>query len=276
MSGPGRIERRFAALKAEGRGALVTFVTAGYPDHETSRLLLAGLPGAGADIVELGMPFSDPMADGPSIQKASLRALAAGASLKRTLELARAFRDSDADTPLVLMGYFNPIYSYGAEGFVRNAAAAGVDGMIVVDLPPEEDDELRPAAEAAGLSFVRLATPTSDAGRLPTILRSASGFIYYVSILGITGTRSAGEDTVRDAVARLRAGTDLPLVVGFGIKTPEQAGAISRIADGAVIGSAIVDRITVGLDANGRPNASMVPDVLGFVSELADGVRGRG
>jgi tryptophan synthase alpha chain len=276
VSGAGRIGRRFAALKAEGRGALVTFVTAGDPDHETSRALLLGLPGAGADIVELGMPFSDPMADGPAIQKASLRALAAGASLARTLELARAFRDKDPDTPLVLMGYFNPIYSYGTDAFVRDAAAAGVDGMIVVDLPPEEDEELRPVAEAAGLSFVRLATPTSDGERLPTILNSASGFIYYVSILGITGTRSAGEDSVRDAVARLRAGTDLPLVVGFGIKTPEQAGAVSRIADGSVIGSAIVDRITAGLDDQGRPAASMVEDVLGFVRELADGVRGQG
>ena len=273
MSGGSRIERRFAALKAEGRGALVAFITAGDPDHETSRALLEGLPGAGADLVELGMPFSDPMADGPSIQRASLRALAAGASLKTTLELARAFRDRDPDTPLVLMGYFNPIYSYGTEGFVRDAAAAGVDGLIVVDLPPEEDEELRPGAEAAGIAFVRLATPTSDAARLPTILEAASGFIYYVSILGITGTRSAGEDTVREAVARLRAQTDLPLVVGFGIKTPEQAAAISRIADGAVIGSAIVDRIGAGLNGMGRPGSELVDDVLGFVGELARGVR---
>ncbi|MBT5414076.1 MAG: tryptophan synthase subunit alpha [Rhodospirillaceae bacterium] len=276
MSASSRIERRFAALKAQDRGALVTFVTAGDPDHETSRALLEGLPGAGADIVELGMPFSDPMADGPSIQKASLRALASGASLKRTLELARAFRDKDPDTPLILMGYFNPIYIYGTEAFVRDAAAAGVDGMIVVDLPPEEDEELRPAAESAGMAFVRLATPTSDEARLPAILGAASGFIYYVSILGITGTRSAGEDTVRAAVAHLRAQTDLPLVVGFGIKTPKQAGAISRIADGAVIGSAIVDRIGGGLDSNGRPGATLVNDVLGFVSELANGVRGQG
>jgi len=270
----GRIERRFDALRAEGRAGLVTFVTAGDPDAETSARILAGLPAAGADVVELGMPFTDPMADGPSIQAAGLRALRAGQTMARTLEMVRAFRERDADTPLVLMGYYNPVHSYGTERICADAAAAGVDGLIVVDLPPEEDAELRGPADAAGLRVVRLATPTTDDARLPAVLKGASGFVYHVSIAGITGAASADEAAVAAAVARLKRATDLPVAVGFGIKTPGAAAAIARVADAAVVGSAIVDRIGAGLDPDGRARPGLAEEVLAFVRALAEGVRG--
>jgi tryptophan synthase alpha chain len=269
-----RIARRFAALRAAGRGGLVAFVTAGDPDADTSRALLAGLPAAGADLIELGMPFTDPMADGPAIQASSLRALKAGASLRRTLALVRGFRAGDADTPIVLMGYYNPIYRYGVDAFLADAKAAGVDGLIVVDLPPEEDDELCLPALAAGVNFIRLATPTTDDRRLPTVLRNSSGFVYYVSIAGITGTRSAADADIRLAVARLKRHTDLPIAVGFGIRTPQQAAAVAAIADAAVVGSALVARVAARLDDAGRPRPGLVEDVLGLVRQLADGVRG--
>ncbi|HYD98851.1 MAG TPA: tryptophan synthase subunit alpha [Alphaproteobacteria bacterium] len=269
-----RISRRFAALKAEGRAGFVTFVTAGDPDPAASLAILKGLPGAGADVIELGMPFTDPMADGPAIQAANLRALANGASLARTLEMVRAFRADDDATPLVLMGYYNPIHHYGVDRFLADAVTAGVDGLIVVDLPPEEDRELCLPALAAGLNFIRLTTPTTDDKRLPTVLRNTSGFVYYVSITGITGAASADESKVAEAVARLKRHTDLPVAVGFGIKTPQGAAAIARVADAAVVGSAIIGRIEAGLDAEGRARPGMVDEVLGFVRSLADGVRG--
>lgn len=269
----GRIAARFAALRAEGRGGLVTFVTAGDPDLETGCEILQGLAGAGADVIELGMPFSDPMADGPAIQAASLRALRAGQTLAGTLDLVRRFRGQDGDTPLVLMGYYNPIYQYGVDRFVRDAAAAGVDGLIVVDLPPEESDELLPQARGVGIDFIRLATPTSNDARLPVVLRNSGGFVYYVSVLGITGTASASDDQIAAAVARLRRHTDLPIAVGFGIKTPAAAAAVARQADAAVVGSAIVDRIQAGLDGDGKPVAGLTQSVLDFVRSLADGVR---
>lgn len=277
MSGTGgasRLERRFAELKRAGRGGLVTFVTAGDPDPEVSFELVRGLPGAGADIIELGMPFSDPMADGPAVQAASLRALKAGMTLAKTLAMARRFRAEDADTPLVLMGYYNPIYSYGVGRFLEDACAAGVDGLIIVDLPPEEDDELCQPALAAGLHWIRLATPTTDDRRLPKVLSNTSGFIYYVSIMGITGTRSATAEAVREAVARLQRHTELPVAVGFGIKTPEQAAEVAAVADAAVVGSALIDRLKSGLDAENRARDGTVADVLGFVRSLAEGVRG--
>jgi len=273
MSAPSRMERRFTALAAEGRGGLVTFVTAGDPDAQTAQALVAGLPAAGADVIELGMPFSDPMADGPAVQASSQRALAAGMTLAGTLDLVRSFRTADQDTPIVLMGYYNPIYSYGIERFLADANGAGVDGLILVDLPPEEDDELCLPAIDAGLHWIRLATPTTDEARLPAVLANASGFLYYVSILGITGTRSASGDAVRQAVARLKRHTDLPVAVGFGIKTPAQAGEIAAVADAAVVGSALVDRIRAGLDANGRAKPGLVEDVLGLVRELSQAVR---
>jgi tryptophan synthase alpha chain len=268
-----RIGVRFAALKRAGRGGLVTFVTAGDPDDATARAILLGLPDAGADIVELGMPFSDPVADGPAIQAASERALAAGASLRTTLALARDFRAAHADTPLVLMGYYNPIYRYGIDAFTRDAAAAGVDGLIIVDLPPEEADELAVPAQAAGLHMIRLVTPTTDAKRLSTVLRGAGGFVYYVAIAGITGTRSAVADSVAAAVARIRQATDLPVAVGFGIKTPEAAGEIARIADAAVVGSSLVERIVGALDTDGRPRPELTKGVLDFAKALGQGVR---
>ncbi len=274
MSAESRIERRFAALKAEGRGALVTFVTAGDPDPETALELVKGLPGAGADLIELGMPFSDPMAEGPPIQASSLRALKAGMTLAKTLETVRAFRAGDADTPIILMGYYNPIYSYGVERFVTDAKDAGVDGLIMVDLPPEEDEELCLPALKAGIHWVRLATPTTDDARLPVVLRNTSGFVYYVSIMGITGTKAVPVDHVREAVARLRRHTELPIAVGFGIRTPEAAAAISQAADAAVVGSAIVDAIKAELDADGKARPGLVAKVLAFVESLADGVRG--
>ncbi|MEE3626287.1 tryptophan synthase subunit alpha [Nitrospirillum sp. BR 11752] len=269
-----RIDRRFAALKAEGRAGLVAFITAGDPDHDTCLDLLKGLPGAGADLIELGMPFTDPMADGPAIQASTLRALAAGARMSRTLDLVRAFRAGDADTPIILMGYYNPIYAYGVERFLADAKSAGVDGLIVVDLPPEEDGELCLPAHAAGVNFIRLATPTTDKARLPAVLANTSGFIYYVSIAGITGAGSATSDAIATAVAHLRTGTDLPVAVGFGITTPEGAADVARVADAAVVGSAIVRRLEANLDADAKAKPGLVADVLGFVAELAAGVRG--
>ncbi|AWK87915.1 tryptophan synthase subunit alpha [Azospirillum thermophilum] len=269
----GRIARRFQALRAEGRAGLVTFITAGDPDAGTCQALLNGLPGAGADLIELGLPFTDPMADGPAIQASSLRALHAGASTKRTLELVRNFRRGDADTPIILMGYYNPIYSYGVDRFLADAVEAGVDGLIIVDLPPEEDEELCLPALKAGVNFIRLATPTTDDKRLPAVMANTSGFVYYVSIAGITGTASAASSDIGAAVARLKRHTDLPVAVGFGIKTAEQAASVARLADAAVVGSAIVTRIADSLDAAGKPKAGLVEDVLGFVAGLAQGVR---
>ncbi|HYE51649.1 MAG TPA: tryptophan synthase subunit alpha [Azospirillaceae bacterium] len=268
-----RIDARFQSLKREGRAGLVTFVTAGDPDHETCLSLLKGLPGAGADLIELGMPFTDPMADGPAIQASSLRALKAGAGMRRTLELVRGFRAADADTPLVLMGYYNPIYAYGVERFLADANEAGVDGLIVVDLPPEEDAELCLPALAAGVSFVRLATPTTDGKRLPAVLANTSGFVYYVSVAGVTGAGSATDAAIREAVSRLKGATDLPVAVGFGITTPDQAAAVARVADAAVVGSAIVRRVEANLTEEGIAKPGLVGDVLEFVGQLAAAVR---
>jgi tryptophan synthase alpha chain len=269
-----RIERRFQELVSAGRGGLVTFTTAGDPDPETSFALLRALPDAGADVIELGMPFSDPMADGPAIQASSLRALKAGMTLRKTLEMVARFREEDQDTPIVLMGYYNPIYSMGVETFVTQAQVAGVDGLIIVDLPPEEDSELCLPAKAKGLHWIRLATPTSDNERLPKVLSNASGFVYYVSIMGITGTRSASAEAVRAAVARLKGHCDLPIAVGFGIKTPEQAAEVARNADAAVVGSALVERVKANLDENAKAKSGLVEDVASLVSTLAAGVRG--
>ncbi|TDQ83443.1 tryptophan synthase alpha chain [Dongia mobilis] len=269
-----RIERRFAALQAEGRGGLVVFVTAGDPAYETSREIVLGLPAAGADVIELGMPFTDPMADGPAIQASSLRALKAGQNMKKTLQLVRDFRAREQDTPIVLMGYYNPIYSYGVDRFLKDAGNAGVDGLIVVDLPPEEDQELCLPALKAGLNFIRLATPTTDDQRLPTVLNNTSGFVYYVSIMGITGTRSASSTDIGAAVARLKRHTDLPVAVGFGITDAQSAAAVARVADAAVVGSAVVGRIAGSLDRDGRPQAETVRATLDLVTELAAGVRG--
>ena len=269
----GRIARRFAALKGEGRAGLVTFLTAGDPDPETSLAVVKALPAAGADLIELGMPFTDPMADGPAIQASSLRALKAGGRMTRTLALVRAFREGDKTTPIVLMGYYNPIYRYGNERFLADAKAAGVDGLIVVDLPPEEDDELCLPAKAAGLDFIRLATPTTDDRRLPAVLRNTAGFVYYVAIAGITGTRSAADADVTRAVMRLKRHTALPVAVGFGIRKPTQASAVAAVADAAVVGSALVDRIAGNLDAAGRAKAGLKDDLLGLVAELAEAVK---
>jgi len=267
-----RLEKRFAQLKSQGRAAFVTFITAGDPDFDTTLGLLNGLPAAGADVIELGMPFTDPMADGPSIQASSQRALRNGASMKKTLELVRRFRESDNETPIVLMGYYNPIYHMGVETFLGRAIEAGVDGLIVVDLPPEEDDELCEPAMKAGLNFIRLATPTTDDKRLPAVLANTSGFVYYVSITGITGSASPQARNVEAAVKRIKGHTDLPVAVGFGIKTPEQAAEIARAADGAVVGSAIVDAIAREIGADGRAAPGAVERVLEFVGQLADGV----
>jgi tryptophan synthase alpha chain len=269
-----RIARRFAELREQRRAGLITFVTAGDPDAATSAEILRGLPQAGADLIEIGMPFTDPMADGPSIQAASLRALAAGIKLAGVLELVRGFRREDETTPVILMGYYNPIYSYGNERFLADAKAAGVDGLIVVDLPPEEDDELCLPAVAAGLDFIRLATPTTDDARLPKVLENTSGFIYYVSITGITGAAAPMVDLVGRAVARLKRHTDLPVAVGFGIREPAQAAEVARVADAAVVGSALVDHIKSHLDDDGRPLADLVPGLLAKVEALAAGVRG--
>jgi tryptophan synthase alpha chain len=268
-----RIERRFGELAQAGCSGLITFLCAGDPDPETSAEILAGLPAAGADLIEIGMPFSDPMADGPAIQAGSLRALKAGMTLARTLDLVRHLRGHDQTTPIVLMGYFNPIWRYGPERFLDDARAAGVDGMIVVDLPPEEDAELCLAARRHGLHFIRLVTPTTDDRRLPKVLGNASGFLYYVSITGITGTKAPLADQVGAAVARLRRHSALPVAVGFGIRTPAQAAAIARVADAAVIGSALVGHIADALKSNGGAPPSLAESLFDQVRELAAAVR---
>jgi tryptophan synthase alpha chain len=268
-----RIDETFAKLKgADNRPALVTFVTAGDPDYQTSLDLLRALPGAGADVVELGMPFSDPMADGPAIQASSQRALKAGQTLRKTLAMVRAFRETNAATPVVLMGYYNPIYVYGPEIFVRDAVAAGVDGLIVVDVPPEADNELCLPALAAGLNFIRLATPTTNDKRLPAVLANTSGFVYYVSIAGITGTRAPDLTAVRENVARIKRQTVLPVCVGFGVKSPEQVAAISAFADGVVVGSGLVNAIADSLDKDGWATPSTIVSVTSLVSQLATGL----
>ena len=269
-----RIDARFAALKQQSRAGLVAFVTAGDPDAETSLEILKALPAAGADVVELGMPFSDPMADGPAIQASSQRALRAGQTLKKTLAVVRTFRAGDDVTPIVLMGYYNPIYIYGVPRFLADAKAAGVDGLIVVDLPPEEDDELCVPAVNAGLNFIRLATPTTDDRRLPTVLANTSGFVYYVSITGITGAAAPDTRRVVDAVKRIKRHTSLPVAVGFGVKTAEHARAIAAGADGVVVGSALVEAIRASLDQAGNASARTVPAVTGLVAALSAGVRG--
>ena len=269
-----RIDARFAELAKQGRSAFVTFLMAGDPDPETSLDIIKALPKAGADIIEIGMPFTDPMADGPSIQAAGLRALKAGMTLKKTLEMVRGFRKDDNATPLVLMGYYNPIYIYGVDKFLADAKTAGVDGLIIVDLPPEEDTELCIPAMKAGLNFIRLATPTTDDKRLPAVLANTSGFVYYVSITGITGSGSADSTVVGEAVARIKRHTKLPVCVGFGIRTPDAARAIAENANGAVVGTALVDALRASLDAEGRATPKTVGAVADLVSALAQGVRG--
>lgn len=268
-----RIDTRFAALRKEGRAALVTFTTAGDPDYETSLALLKALPKAGADVVELGMPFSDPMADGPAIQASSQRALKAGQTMKKTLAMVRAFREEDRDTPLVLMGYYNPIYVYPGDAFIRDCIEAGVDGLIVVDVPPEQDDEFCVPAVEAGLNFIRLATPTTDDRRLPAVLANTSGFVYYVSIAGITGTAAPDAAKVHSQVARIKKATELPVAVGFGVRTPEQARAIAEGADGVVVGSALVRIIEENVDAAGKPMPGTVEKVTALVAQLANALR---
>ncbi len=266
-----RIEKRFAKTKAAGRAALVTFVTAGDPNLEDSLALIEALPAAGADIIEIGMPFTDPMADGPAIQASSLRALQAGQTMVKTLDMVRRFRKNDQDTPLILMGYYNPIYIYGNDRFLTDAKAAGVDGLIIVDLPPEEDSELCLPALDAGLNFIRLATPTTDAARLGKVLTNTSGFVYYVSITGITGTAKPDPQAVSDKVSLIKAKTDLPIAVGFGVKTPDQARAIAAAgADGVVVGSAIVNLMLDHMEQSGNARKTMVPAITGFVRSLAD------
>ena len=269
-----RLNRRFAELKAANRAALVVYVAATDPDAATATALMQALPQAGADVVELGMPFTDPMADGPAIQKAALRALAAGASMDATLAQLQAFRAVDETTPVILMGYYNPIDSYGVDRFAADAAAAGADGVIVVDVPPEEAEEITPALKRHDLDFICLATPTSDDARLPTIVAHASGFLYYVAVLGITGTRSAAAEQVAQAVARIRKHTSLPVAIGFGIKTPENAAEMARIADAAVVGSAVIDRLAATLTADDQATPETIPTVASFVADLAAGVRG--
>ena len=268
--GTARLDARFADRQSQGGSAFVTFVMAGDPDHETSLGIVRGLAEAGADVIELGMPFTDPMADGPAIQAAGVRALAAGADMRRTLDLVREFRADDRETPIVLMGYFNPIHYYGVEAFLDDAKAAGVDGLIVVDLPPEEDAELCLPALEAGLSFIRLATPTTDDKRLPKVLANTSGFVYYVSITGITGAAAPDADVVGDAVSRIKRHTELPVAVGFGIRTPDQAGAIARAADGAVVGTAFIDIIADNLDGDGRAQPGLVEAVSDLARALAE------
>jgi tryptophan synthase alpha chain len=268
-----RIEARFAQCRAQGRAALVTYIMAGDPDPETSLQVLKSLPKAGADVVELGMPFTDPMADGPAIQAAGLRALKAGQTTAKTLDLVRRFREDDRDTPVILMGYFNPIYQYGVDRFLADAKDAGVDGLIVVDLPPEEDDELCLPALEAGLAFIRLATPTTDDRRLPAVLANTAGFVYYVSITGITGAATPDFGKVSAAVERIKRHTPLPVVVGFGVKSGEHAAAIARSADGVAVGSALVNAVQVSLDAEGRATAKTIASVTRLVQDLAAGVR---
>ena len=268
-----RIDTRFAALKKEGRAALVTFLTAGDPDPMTSLTILKALPETGADVIELGMPFTDPMADGPAIQMASQRALKSGMTLAKTLDLVRAFRTGDDDTPIVLMGYYNPIYIYGVDRFLSDAKSAGVDGLIIVDLPPEEDAELCLPALQAGLNFIRLATPTTDDKRLPAVLANTSGFVYYVSITGITGAAKPDPSRVGEAVARIKRHTALPVAVGFGVRTAEDARAIAANADGVVVGSALVDALRASLDSQGNATAHTARAVTELVSALAQGVR---
>ncbi len=268
-----RIDKRFAALKEESRAALVTFIMAGDPDYDTSLAIAKALPKAGADIIEIGMPFTDPMADGPAIQAAGLRALKSGQRMARTLSLVREFRKDDDRTPVILMGYYNPIYIYGNERFLADAKAAGVDGLIIVDLPPEEDDELCLPALKAGLNFIRLATPTTDDKRLPKVLTNTSGFVYYVSVTGVTGTAAPDTSKVTGAVARIKRHTRLPVAVGFGVKTAEQARAIAEGADGVVVGSALVDAMFKSLDKTGKPGTRTVKAVTQLVSALAHGVR---
>ena len=269
-----RIDARFAQLKKEGRSAFVTFLMAGDPDPKTSLDIVKAMPKAGADIIEIGMPFTDPMADGPSIQAAGLRALKAGMTLKKTLELVRGFRTSDDATPIVLMGYYNPIYIYGVDKFLADAKSAGIDGLIIVDLPAEEDVELCLPALKAGLNFIRLATPTTDDKRLPAVLANTSGFVYYVSITGITGAAAADSNVAGDAVARIKRHTKLPVCVGFGIRTPDTARAIAERADGAVVGTALVDALKGSLDADGKATANTVSAVADLAASLAAGVRG--
>jgi tryptophan synthase alpha chain len=268
-----RIDRRFAALKEEGRAALVTFTMAGDPDYDTALAIAKALPKAGADLIELGMPFTDPMADGPAIQAAGVRALHGGQTMIKTLALVRAFRKTDDTTPIVLMGYYNPIYIYGVDRFLVDATAAGVDGLIVVDLPPEEDEELCLPTLKAGLNFIRLATPTTDDKRLPAVLNNTSGFVYYVSIIGITGSAAPDAGKVTTAVARIKRHTKLPVAVGFGVRTAEQARAIAENADGVVVGSALVDALRATLDDNGKARPGTVKAVTDLVSALAQGVR---
>ena len=269
-----RIDARFAQLKKERRSAFGTFLMAGDPDPVTSLAILKAMPSAGADVIEIGMPFTDPMADGPSIQAAGLRALKAGMTLKKTLQMVRDFRKDDDTTPLVLMGYYNPIYIYGVDRFLADAKSAGVDGLIIVDLPPEEDTELCLPALKAGLNFIRLATPTTDDKRLPAVLANTSGFVYYVSITGITGAAAANAKAVADAVARIKRHTSLPVCVGFGIRTPEAAQAIAERADGAVVGTALVDALRGSLDPDGRATAGTVNAVASLAASLAQGVKG--
>lgn len=269
-----RIEKRFAALKAQGRSALMTFTMAGDPDYETSVAIAKALPQAGADLIEIGMPFTDPMADGPAIQAAGVRALKSGQRMTKTLDLVREFREGDNDTPIILMGYYNPIYIYGVDKFLVDAKVAGVDGLIIVDLPPEEDEELCLPTLKAGLNFVRLATPTTDDKRLPTVLNNTSGFVYYVSITGITGSAAPDSAKVTTAVARIKRHSSLPVAVGFGVRTAEQARAIAQGADGVVVGSALVDALRKTLDQNGKASPNTVRAVADLVAELAQGVRG--
>ena len=264
-----RLQSRFAELKQQNRAALVTFVTAGDPDYASSLEILKGLPAAGADVIELGMPFTDPMADGPAIQLANIRALGGHQDMVKTLQMVREFRAGNSETPLVLMGYFNPIHHYGVPRFIEEAKAAGVDGLIVVDLPPEHNEDLCDPAQAAGLDFIRLTTPTTDDARLPVVLNGSSGFVYYVSVAGVTGAGAATMDHVEQAVARLRRHTDLPLCIGFGIRTPEHAADVARRADGVVVGSALVDQI-----AKAESPAQAIDGVLSLCAQLAEGVRG--
>ncbi|RXT50237.1 tryptophan synthase subunit alpha [Bosea sp. Tri-44] len=272
-TGQARIEARFAACARDGRAALVTYVTAGDPDFDTGSAILNALPAAGADIIELGVPFTDPMADGVPVQLAGQRALKAGQTLRKTLAMVAAFRKAGNDTPIVLMGYYNPIWAYGVDAFLKDARTAGIDGLIVVDLPPEEDEELCLPALAAGVSFIRLATPTTDDKRLPRVLQNTSGFVYYVSMTGVTGGAIANYDAVGAAVGRIKQHTKLPVAVGFGVKTPADAIAIAKDADGVVVGSALVERVRLSLDADGKATEKTVSAVTSLVAELAAGVR---